>query len=841
MPKLRRMRLCGIGHDSARFDDVTLDFTDREGRPTNSILWLRNGGGKTSLLSLFFAGVRPNKREFLGQRADEKIRRLGDYVGPQDHGIVVCEWELDTERGLFNDSPPRYLSGVMYQRKESDGSNNDADVDRLFFATLVSDREPELTLEGLPIFSDHASGRTRRTLSGLRRRLRQLDQEQPDRNVFVEDRNQTNFEKELDSRGIDPQVFFYQIRMNEREGGVTQLFSFASDEDFADFLLEMTFDHQHARQVREQLSTFRQEIVERNEQLKPELEYCQGLIARLHKLTVVAHERTVLFRQTAHAQGSLQALGEWVSNRRATLLFQAEQDRRLLRESEQAVQSERQAADLAQRLAAVHQRAACELRLQEAQAEYDASERARLKAKRQKEIGQAAVPLARVWDARREADRHRNLLNQKLHEFAPELKKLTEAATSFANALEHDIAMLRTDQLKLREEAQQCRHMAEQAQSEASDAGERAAQDEGQAAHLKAQLLKAQQEEELLREQGVFTTSDASAASGILRLTQELERVAAKLAQLKLAEAEAHRLRKEAIESREQARMDCTAIEREQERAQFVWARAQARRQTLAADGTLLRLLQTEQVDVEAAATGAATQASDELRRVTDTILRIGVESAEDERAIHGLTESELLPPTQDVQSLLVWFRQRNVTCWSGWEYLHRNVTLNERRKVVRRLPQVAAGVVVANADYDRVVELFSAADEALGYRSRSPVVVAPADALGEGQEFLWVVVGPTSDAHFDKGAGAEELTRLLADKSRRQQEIVRCQEWRDALTALRHHLQQFQQDYPRGWFSDQRQKLDIVESRLEDAQQLILRLSNQQQAHETEIDHARG
>ena len=27
MPKLRRMRLCGIGHDSARFDDVTLDFT----------------------------------------------------------------------------------------------------------------------------------------------------------------------------------------------------------------------------------------------------------------------------------------------------------------------------------------------------------------------------------------------------------------------------------------------------------------------------------------------------------------------------------------------------------------------------------------------------------------------------------------------------------------------------------------------------------------------------------------------------------------------------------------------------------------------------------------------
>ena len=64
-------------------------------------------------------------------------------------------------------------------------------------------------------------------------------------------------------------MFFYQIRMNEREGGVSERFSFAEDEDFVDFLLEMAFDQQHARQVQEQLSTFRQEIVERNEQLKP--------------------------------------------------------------------------------------------------------------------------------------------------------------------------------------------------------------------------------------------------------------------------------------------------------------------------------------------------------------------------------------------------------------------------------------------------------------------------------------------------------------------------------------------------------------------------------------------
>ena len=50
MPRLRRMRLVSIGHEDARFEDVTLRFTDREGNPTNSVIWLRNGGGKTSLL-----------------------------------------------------------------------------------------------------------------------------------------------------------------------------------------------------------------------------------------------------------------------------------------------------------------------------------------------------------------------------------------------------------------------------------------------------------------------------------------------------------------------------------------------------------------------------------------------------------------------------------------------------------------------------------------------------------------------------------------------------------------------------------------------------------------------
>ena len=398
---------------------MTLDFTDRQGRPTNSILWLRNGGGKTSLLSLLFAGLRTNKRDFLGQRADQKVRRLSDYVGPRDHGVVVCEWELDTEHGLFDDSPTRYLSGVFYQRKDSAGAGGEPDIERLFFATLVSARSSELTLEGLPLFAQESGEKRRRTLNGFRRRLRQLDQDHPDHGVFIEDKNQGRFEEELASRGIDPEVFFYQIRMNEREGGVSERFSFAEDEDFVDFLLEMTFDQQHARQVRDQLATFRQEIFERNEQLRPELECCRGLVARLQKLAGISRERTAIFRDSAAAKATLLGLLGWTSDWIAKRRAEVEQLTSRIRESDRTADESVAAADTAHRLGAVHQREAFRLRRHEAQSEYDAGDRDFRKAKRHKEIWQAAVPLARVWDARKEAAHLREQLERKLKELRP--------------------------------------------------------------------------------------------------------------------------------------------------------------------------------------------------------------------------------------------------------------------------------------------------------------------------------------------------------------------------------------------------------------------------------------
>ena len=141
MPKLTRMRLVSIGHPRARFDDLLLDFRDQQHRATDTVIWLRNGGGKSSLLNLFYSVVRPRQTDFLGGKGGEEHRRLADYVQANDQAVVVCEWELDGDDALFAGEPLRYLTVAFHEHKSSsptDGSN--IGLQRLFLAAEVNAR-----------------------------------------------------------------------------------------------------------------------------------------------------------------------------------------------------------------------------------------------------------------------------------------------------------------------------------------------------------------------------------------------------------------------------------------------------------------------------------------------------------------------------------------------------------------------------------------------------------------------------------------------------------------------------------------------------------------------------
>ncbi|HEU5376036.1 MAG TPA: hypothetical protein VFV38_11390 [Ktedonobacteraceae bacterium] len=62
MPKLLRLRLCNIGPQRARMEHLILPFEDIiTGQATHSLIFLRNGGGKSTLISLLLWLCCPDK------------------------------------------------------------------------------------------------------------------------------------------------------------------------------------------------------------------------------------------------------------------------------------------------------------------------------------------------------------------------------------------------------------------------------------------------------------------------------------------------------------------------------------------------------------------------------------------------------------------------------------------------------------------------------------------------------------------------------------------------------------------------------------------------------------
>ena len=296
MPKLSRLRFVSIGHPNARMQDLTLNLNDQSGIPSDSTIWLRNGGGKSSILSLFFALPRPNRRDFLGSKADAKQRRIEDYILLNDRSVVAAEWTLDLQTlGLEEDQPiARFVTGVFY---EYSGGNRDS-LRRLFFCARVSDDVEETQLPTLPIDMVTPEGtRVRRTLLSFKQAWSALRDKYPSLQ-FACTENQNEWSDRLQSAGIDPGLFGYQLIMNSREGGADELFRFNSPDDFVDFLLELTVEPNKTDGITENLETYRKQLQRRKHEYLPDLALSTGLVERLTPL-VDLHERRLRIQEEA--------------------------------------------------------------------------------------------------------------------------------------------------------------------------------------------------------------------------------------------------------------------------------------------------------------------------------------------------------------------------------------------------------------------------------------------------------------------------------------------------------------------------------------------------------------
>jgi hypothetical protein len=238
--KLAALRFRSVGERSARFQDLTLTFTapvDGGNAPQDSVIWLRNGGGKSSILSLLYALLLPHAADFMGRSVK---RSLTDYIDGGDTGHVVAVWEpASTSRTLFGEPAGLLVTGAVHEWADlRRPAQPEASRDRLTTVFYTFHAVPGiLDLATLP-FSD-MTGHIRR-LTEYEDALREQARPCGQRANLVITGKQHQWRIALGDRHLDSEVFRSQKQMNHVEGGVEDLFRFSSAQEFIDFMLDLT-------------------------------------------------------------------------------------------------------------------------------------------------------------------------------------------------------------------------------------------------------------------------------------------------------------------------------------------------------------------------------------------------------------------------------------------------------------------------------------------------------------------------------------------------------------------------------------------------------------------------
>lgn len=272
MARLARIHFAGLGTDSARFNPVTLDFRDQHSKAGHAVMWLRNGGGKTTMLSFLYSTLRPHANDWLGKHNGRQTDLL-EYVKERQTGFVLLEFE-------FPQVGVRRIIGQAISKRSA------REPKRVFF-TFRSDGP--LPWEKIPVtgLGDPAG-----SIELFLERVHAFDDGRGALEFYHTDRQGT-WSTHLDSIGLDPEIYHTHLMMNADEGGLLNFFDFQSAETFVEKLLDMAFEtlrpveEPGEKPEKEDLTTliekFRQKVFGRPN-LDATATFCQHALAALGTL-----------------------------------------------------------------------------------------------------------------------------------------------------------------------------------------------------------------------------------------------------------------------------------------------------------------------------------------------------------------------------------------------------------------------------------------------------------------------------------------------------------------------------------------------------------------------------
>lgn len=812
MARLMRLHFASIGHRDARLSPLTLDLRgENNGTGVDTVLWLRNGGGKSSILNLFFSLLRPGARDFLGSAAEGKSRRLADYVKDGDLAFVVSEWDLAPRLDLFGTTPTHvHVLGQVLSWKGLQRSPDESKLRKLLFGFRAG---AELGFDDLPI---RGLREPVGSFEAFREWLAAHKSRSPALEVTYTDAAST-WRAHLGQLGLDPDLMKVQIQMNTREGAADESFRFGDARAFVDFFLELAMDLDKASELSANLETFRSRLQQRPVLLL-ERQLFDAALPPLRELVAAVDSHDAARRHLAETTDTAAGTAAGLRQRIDGFERRAAERRSAHAEAQERARLASNEADLKRRWAGGVERHAVRLRAQEAEATLIEARDAEALAQRQVHTVEAAQTLADVDALAGQVSAKQVALDRSMRELVPLKQSLEQAGSRLRLALHRSDQLLAEHAQEAATHRDECRRAEQSLRDEKSRGDNRSGALTTEIRGQRQRLKEREHARETLARGGALDSYE-KAEDALIRWQERGRQADARAQQA----GERHELR-----TRERQALAATLpplatergqIEAQEKAARTTYQQALAWRDRLRRTPILGEIQGVDEADLEQPRLEhlLRRQAEDARRR----ILELGVDAAEDERSLAALRSDGFLPPTRDVEEVVRSLRERKVAAHAGLRHLAENHSGAEIRQRIAHDPARHAGVIVMSQDGVAVARTLNATD----LRLRAPIQVTWVREPEPGEPAACVLA--PDPATFDRTAADARRHELTEVSEARRQEVEQLRRREQTCTTAADELARWLAVWGGG-------KLDQQESTLHSlvrhAEQLAERLAEVQE-----------
>ncbi|MGW4443946.1 hypothetical protein [Streptomyces sp. NPDC004682] len=796
MYELSRIRLKSVGPAGARFYDVLLDLSGA-GRPVEyqqaalwqaeeaplrpspaSLVLLENGGGKSVLLKLVFSVLLPGRRQILGT---SNTRILDNFVLPKDISHIALEW-MDARTGRL------LLTGkVMAWRNQVASASADSLVERWYCLRPGS----PLTLDTLPFAVDGQS----LLLESYKDELEEAHA--ADQSLELAwFRHQGDWTERLQHLGIDSELFRYQRDMNVDEGEAISALQLDSDDKFVDFLLRIVFKAGDLEELAALVAAHVERLANRGV-LASERDFVDGALALLGPVNEAARTvHTVQHHQRETETAYLHAAGE--IHARAQAEHAALDEHRTT--VEHSAQQLRQAAKDVTRLTALEATLTCRLahmRLTRAEERLTQCD---------DELADARA-LVEAWThvpAVLEYDENNARVHTLTQLVEAEEEKARPALAARQTAVRHLTRALHAGADEAARKEQHERHLAEHcattendARQAATDATEQAASARAEATRLTGLISQVHAQIDTAVGDGILT--DAGALTRTLADTHEdLASLRRRIADLEKERSVLADQESAAAEQLQQAQEEAATLRRHKDDAQRELDDATTLTTAIESEPRLTELLETDRIDLERDAAPLLARLNEALSDAHGDQTALQVADSADEQARLALATGGLLPPPPAVTEACTALQDAGITAFSGWRYLEGIPDPQRRHALVRRMPHLAAGILLNDpSDMEKAKPLLASLRPQPSFFvsvSTTHTFNNPDTVPLDGVQAL-----PLHPALYDEQAAQAEHEQIEARHTDRAQRLRKLDERINTDSPLVHRISDWRTRFPEG------------------------------------------